>query len=211
MQLYQTAFLHASKASKNHLGEKEDNERLEYLGDAVLDTIIAEFLFKKYPLKKEGFLTEIRSRIVNRDTLNKIGFELGLEALLETNKRLVNTRNQKGLMGDAFEALVGALYLDKGFEKSKKFVIDRILRRYIDMDQIIRDNPNYKSLVLEWAQKQGYELRFEIVDEQGEAYKKMFTAEVVLNEETFGTGTGKNKKKAEQAAALQVCKDLNLI
>ncbi len=211
LNLYSTAFVHASRANKDQLGQKEDNERLEYLGDAVLDTIIAEFLYKKYPLKKEGFLTEIRSRIVNRDTLNRVGFDLGLGALLITNSRLNNAKNQKGLLGDALEALIGALYLDRGFDKCKAFVIDRVLKNHIDIDQVLKENPNYKSLVLEWAQKNGHEIKFQIVGEQGESFKKEFFAQVLVNGESFGTGAGKNKKKAEQFAALQVCRDLKLI
>ncbi len=211
IKLYNTAFVHASKASRNNFGLKEDNERLEYLGDAVLDTIVADFLYRKFPLKNEGFLTEIRSRIVNRDTLNKVGGEIGLGSLLVTNSRLMNSKNQKGLLGDALEALIGAIYLDKGYDKCKSFVIEKILRNHIDLDLVVRENPNYKSLVLEWAQKHGHEVKFQIVGEKGEAFKKEFEAEVLLDGETFGTGTGKNKKRAEQYAALQVCKELKLI
>jgi ribonuclease III len=211
MKLYNMAFVHASRGSKNHLGQKEDNERLEYLGDAVLDTIVAEFLFKKYPLKDEGFLTEIRSRMVNRDILNKIGYNIGLASVLITNQKFVNSQSHKGLLGDALEALIGALYLDRGFDKCKIFVIERLLKSHIDMDQILKENPNYKSLVLEWAQKQGFEVKFEIIGERGEANKKEFQAQVLVNGEPFGIGIAQNKKTAEKFAALQVCKDHNLI
>ncbi|WP_375446945.1 ribonuclease III [uncultured Fibrella sp.] len=209
--VYQLAVLHTSASKESTVtGFRESNERLEYLGDAVLGMVIAEYLFKKYPFKDEGFLTEIRSRIVNREMLNTISRKIGLDNLIEYDGqrgRLMPARTS--MYGDALEALVGAVYLDKGFNFTRSFIIKKLLTHY-DLDAIVNNNGNFKSRLIEWAQREGKELRFEIISEQGSSQFREFIAQVIVNDEPFATGSGYSKKKAEQSAAEDAFKKLEL-
>ncbi len=209
--LYELAFRHTSASKTTAIqGFKESNERLEYLGDSVLGMIIAEYLFKKFPYKDEGFLTEIRSRIVNRETLNQISRKIGLNLLIEydTSGRRTMPSNSS-MYGDALEALVGAVYLDKGFRFTKKFVIGQLLRHY-DLDSVINNNVNFKSKIIEWAQSEGKEAKFEIMSEKGNRHHKEFISQLIINNKPYTTGGGFSKKKAEQAAAAKACELLDL-
>lgn len=209
LQLYHLAMKHSSVATANRAGYKESNERLEYLGDAVLGAVVADFLFKKYPFKDEGFLTEIRSRIVNRESLSNIGRQLGLDQIVEYDSSL-RRESYKTIYGNALEALIGAIYLDKGYDECKFFIERRLLIPYFHLDTLIRTVHNYKSLLIEWAQKENRELTFEIVDE-GQANKtKEFTSIVVLDGQTFSSGKGLSKKQAEKDAARKACAKLKL-
>lgn len=211
ISLYQLAVLHTSAARESTVtGFRESNERLEYLGDAVLGMVIADYLFKKYPFKDEGFLTEIRSRIVNREMLNSISRKIGLDHLIEYDGqrgRLMPARTS--MYGDALEALVGAVYLDKGFSFTQGFILKKLLTHY-DLDAVVNNNGNFKSRLIEWAQREGNELRFEIISEQGSSQFREFVAQVLVNDEPFATGSGYSKKKAEQAAAEKAFAKLNL-
>lgn len=200
--LYQLALRHTSASKATAIeGFRESNERLEYLGDAVLGMVIAEFLFKKYPYKDEGFLTEIRSRIVNRETLNGISRKIGLDELIEYDgNRTRGLPARTSMYGDALEALVGAVYLDKGFRFSRRFILKDLLSHY-DIDSVVQNNGNFKSRLIEWAQREGKEIRFDIVSEKGTSHFREFVAQVSINDEPFSTGVGYSKKKAEQAAA----------
>lgn len=200
--LYQLALRHTSASKATAIdGFRESNERLEYLGDAVLGMVIAEFLFKKYPYKDEGFLTEIRSRIVNRETLNGIARKIGLDELIEYDgSRTRSLPTRTSMYGDALEALVGAVYLDKGFRFSRQFILKELLSHY-DIDSVVQNNVNFKSRLIEWAQRAGKEIRFEILSEKGNSHFREFIAQVMIADEPFATGTGYSKKKAEQAAA----------
>lgn len=200
--IYQLALRHTSAAKATAIeGFRESNERLEYLGDAVLGMVIAEFLFKKYPYKDEGFLTEIRSRIVNRETLNGIARKLGLDALIEFDgSRSRSMPSRTSMYGDALEALVGAIYLDKGFRFSRRFILKEMLSHY-DIDSVVQNNVNFKSRLIEWAQRSGKEIRFETLSEKGNSHFREFIAQVLVNDTPFATGSGFSKKKAEQAAA----------
>ncbi|UXE67003.1 MAG: ribonuclease III [Chryseotalea sp. WA131a] len=203
LSLYKLATLHSSK-SKESDGFRESNERLEYLGDAILGAAIADYLFKKYPFKDEGFLTEIRSRIVNRESLNNIARKIGIGAIVKFDNR--NVMLQNVILGNTLEALVGAIYLDKGYLKTKKFVIDKLVQPYLNLETIVNSTANHKSKLIEWSQKAGKEIRFETVDikSSGRNYKE-FSIQVFIGEEAFGLGIGPNKKKAEQAAAEKTC------
>jgi len=204
LNLYKLAVCHTSAAKEDKLGVRSSNERLEYLGDAILGAVIAEFLFKKFPYKDEGFLTEIRSRIVNRESLNKLGKKIGLNKIVEFNPgRGGNTH--KSLYGDALEALVGAVYLDKGFKSCRKFILTRLLQPHFDLNEIIENNLNFKSVLIEWAQKESKDIKFVIIKEVGSIHHKEFTAQVLIEDEPVSTGTGFSKKKAEQAAAEKAC------
>lgn len=210
LNVYQLAFRHTSASRETAIrGFRESNERLEYLGDSVLGMVVAEFLFTKYPYKDEGFLTEIRSRIVNRETLNQIARKLGLDHLIEYdgNKRGMSPRSS--MYGDALEAFVGAIYLDKGFRFTKKFILKKLLAHY-DLDNIVQNNVNFKSLIIEWAQREGKEVRFEIIEERGTRHHREFISQLLVNDTAFATGNGYTKKKAEQSAAEKACEQLEL-
>ncbi|AQG82582.1 ribonuclease III [Spirosoma montaniterrae] len=200
--LYQLALRHTSASKATAIeGFRESNERLEYLGDAVLGMVIAEFLFKKYPYKDEGFLTEIRSRIVNRETLNGIARKIGLDQLIEYDgSRTRSLPARTSMYGDALEALVGAIYLDKGFGFTRRFILKSLLSHY-DIESVVQNNVNFKSRLIEWAQREGKELRFDIISEKGNSHFREFIAQVLVSDEPFATGSGYSKKKAEQAAA----------
>jgi ribonuclease III len=210
LQLYRLAFMHSSANKETlHNGFRDSNERLEYLGDSVLGMIVAEYLFKKYPYKDEGFLTDIRSRIVNRESLNGVARRLGIDKLIEfdTNRKTVLSRTS--MYGDALEALVGAIYLDKGFKFTQQFILDKLLSNHFDLDTVVQNNTNFKSLVIEWAQKEGKDLRFEI-EERGSMHNKEFIAQLNVDNEHLTTGSGYSKKKAEQSAAMKACEILEL-
>ncbi len=209
LAVYRMALTHPSAAVANEMGEKDTYERLEFLGDAVLGSITANFLFKKYPFKDEGFLTEIRSRIVNRESLNQIGRKIGLDKLLSFNGRSTNF-SHKSIYGDALEAMVGAIYLDKGYDECQHFVMKRILYPHFNLEELILNTRNFKSLLLEWCQKQNHKLIYKIVHETGDKFHKEFIAEVFVNDEPVGKGKGFSKKKAEQAAAEDACMTLKL-
>lgn len=198
LDLYQLATRHSSAAQQI----KDHNERLEYLGDAVLGTIIAEFLFKKFPYKEEGFLTEIRSRIVNGEHLSSLARKIGLSELINHDRKQRHAQLQRSSMhGDAMEALVAAVFLDHGFNKCKQFVMQKLIVPHVDLEVIVEQNANFKSQVIEWAQRHSKKVSFEIVDEKGASHHKEFIAEVLIDGQIMGQGKGMSKKKAEQAAA----------
>ena len=200
LKLYEIAFIHRSASYTMPDGKRVNNERLEFLGDAVLDAILSDFLFEKFPDASEGFMTKIRSRIVNRDILNELAISMGINKTLISN---VNSSNPtKNLYGDALEALIGALFLDKGFKKTKKLFIKNVLSKYLDLDEIIRTDTDYKSLVFEWVQKNKSTLVFTYNEEYDFSRKKsLFSARLLIDREEMGEGQGSSKKEAEQEAA----------
>ena len=210
LQLYRLAFLHAS-ASKESVSKtyKESNERLEYLGDSVLGMITAAYLFKKYPFKDEGFLTEIRSRMVSRESLNVLGRKLGLDEIIEYENQKRSILSRSSMYGDALEAFIGAIYLDKGFAFTQQFIITKILTQYFDLETVVQNNPNFKSILIEWAQKEGKKTQFSL-EEEGLHHNKEFTAFVLIEGEKIAEGKGYSKKKAEQTAAMKACDVLGL-
>ena len=170
--LYKLALQHSSvKADTN------SNERLEFLGDAVLSLIIGEYLFKKYPLKEEGFLTEIRARIVNRASLGRLAKKLGIDVLLHYNKNAIRQGNSKFIYGNALEALIGAVYLDKGYRCCCNFVLRRLLNLYIDLDKLIQTDTNYKSQLVTWANRNRKRIQFKIIDEKRTEHFSEFKAQ----------------------------------
>lgn len=211
LNLYKLALKHTSASSESaSVGYRESNERLEYLGDAILGAVIADYLFKKFPYKEEGFLTDIRSRIVNRESLNSLSKKIGLNKLIEFDGSRKTALTHKSMYGDALEALVGAIYLDKGFKYCRKFIIKRLISPHFDLDKIILTNTNFKSIIIEWAQRESKNLRFEIIEEKGDVHHKEFIAQIVIDEKPFASGSGYSKKKAEQAAAEKTCEILQL-
>ena len=206
-ELLELAFTHRSFAYES--GAKETNERLEFLGDSVLGMITAAYLFKKFPFKDEGFLTEIRSRMVSRESLNVLGRKLGLEEVIEYENQRKTSLSRSSMYGDALEAFIGAVYLDKGFGFTQKFVTQKILTQYFDLDTVVQNNPNFKSILIEWAQKEGKKVQFTL-DEEGAHHDKEFTAFVLLENEKIAEGKGYSKKKAEQNAAMKACEALKI-
>lgn len=200
IHLYRLALSHSSVS-------EESNERLEYLGDAILGAIVADYLFKKYPYKDEGFLTEIRSRIVKRESLNGLAMKLGLDQIVQFHRNSISPRS---IYGNALEAFIGAIYLDLGYRTTYAFILNQIISMHIDLKDVVENNRNFKSMLIEWSQKNNQPVRFDIMKEEGENHRKEFTATVFLNDETKATGTGSSKKKAEQAAAEKLCKELEL-
>ena len=210
VELYKLATQHRSIAKQNDIGLKESNERLEYLGDAILGAIVAEYLFKKYPLKDEGFLTEIRSRIVNRDALNIAARNMGISDIVEYTSNRKSRQAYKSIHGDTLEALIGAIYLDKGYRKTIRFIVSKILRQQYDLDKIIQINPNYKSKIIEWAHRQNKAIKFEISEIRGASHNREFRAELLVEGEPVAQGNGFSKKKAEQNAAQKSCEKLEI-
>lgn len=198
--LYEVAFIHRSASYTLPDGKKVNNERLEYLGDAVLDAILSDFLFEQYPDASEGFMTKIRSRIVNRDVLNQLAISMGINKILVSNINPLHPT--KNLYGDAFEALIGSVFLDKGFKKTKKLFIKKVLSKFLDLEQIVNTDTDYKSLVFEWVQKNKANLVFTYNEEYDfESHKSVFTTTLFINREEYGRGQGISKKEAEQEAS----------
>ncbi|MBW7912879.1 MAG: ribonuclease III [Taibaiella sp.] len=193
---YQLALMHRSKLEEI----AQNNERLEFLGDAILGSVIADYLFKKYPYQSEGYLTEMRSKIVRRETLNNLALRMGLQKIVQYNQ------NDKGLsrshiFGNALEALIGAVYLDQGFHRARSFILKQILKPYIDIDTLESRDTNFKNKLLSWAQKNNHDLTFDTLSEENEGTRKIFTIGILLNGEVVANGTGYNKKEAGQVAA----------
>lgn len=206
------AFRHKSVAVAIKEGVKNSNERLEFLGDAVLGSVIAELLFKLYPYKGEGFLTEMRSKIVSRANLNQLSRKLGLNELIEYDKRLIHFSAKQGsLLGDAFEALIGAVYLDKGYEFTRELLLERIVKAHVDIHTLEMTETNFKSRLIEWCQHNNKEVFFEpTANPEGET-AKMFSVRVMVDGEECGVGRDFNKKSAEKLAAEKACEHLKIL
>lgn len=197
--LYQLAFTHKSVADEKVGKCRLSNERLEYLGDAVLEIAVADYLFHIYPTEQEGFLTEMRSRIVSRASLNKLSQKLGFDDYI---KHAPDSGNGfRSIGGNAFEALMGAIYLDKGFEFSKQVIINRIIKMHIDMDQLQQTDKNYKSRLLEWSQKHKKHVTFNLVNGKNESHSKQYTIQVKVDDADYGRAVDYSIKGAEQLAA----------
>lgn len=209
LNLYKLALKHASVSEESINGLKISNERLEYLGDAVLGAVVAEFLFLKFPFRDEGFLTETRSRMVNREALNQIAIKIGLSKIIEKEYTGKNLSAHKSIFGDTLEALVGAVYLDRGYYFCKKFILKRIIIHF-DVDDIISTTTNFKSKIIEWSQKESKEVDFKMVMVRGNQRFKEFVVALYINGDAIAEGKGATKKKAEQEAAKNACEKLNI-
>jgi len=205
--LYELAFIHKSASLSDSKGNPLNYERLEYLGDAVLGLVIAEFLYRHYPDRNEGFLTKMRSKIVNGDHLSILTQQMGLTQLMD--KRIQNEQANRHILGDTFEALIGAIYLDKGYRQTRRFLLKKVMRRHIDLVELERNETNFKSQLIEWAQKNRKEVTFYTDIEPYDP--KHFISYVSIGDTLFGSGTGVSKKEAEQYAALETLKELNAI
>lgn len=211
IKLYQMAFRHKSVAKPIKGSVKNSNERLEFLGDAVLGSVVAELLFKLYPYRGEGFLTELRSKIVSRANLNQLSRKLGFNELIEYDARMISYPNKQGsLLGDAFEALIGAVYLDKGYTFTREFLLMRIIKPHIDIHLLEITETNFKSRLIEWCQHLGKEIQFVPVEASPGESPKLFTVDAVIDGEVCGTGKDFNKKSAEKLAAEKACEELKV-
>lgn len=202
LKLYDLAFVHKSASTTDSQGNFVNNERLEYLGDAILGAIIADFLYNRFPQEDEGFLTKTRSKLVNRTFLTKLTFEMGLNVFIDSN----TTKNidKSHIYGDALEALIGAIYLDKNYKTAKYFVTKRILSQFVNLNEIEQNDTNFKSQLIEWSQKNKKEIRFETVEEPVDKSKQpKFVATVEIDNNQVGKGIGTSKKEAQQNAARQ--------
>jgi ribonuclease-3 len=208
LSLYKLAFRHKSVAQNVKKGVKNSNERLEFLGDAVLGSVVAEVLFKLYPYEDEGFLTELRSKIVNRVNLNQLARKLGFEQLIQYDNRMVNSARQGSLLGDAFEALIGAIYLDKGYDFTRGFLVNHIIKSHIDIHRLEQTETNFKSKLIEWCQRHGKDITFELIENQEGESNKLFTVQASIDGEIMGQGKEFNKKNAEKLAAEKACEAL---
>ncbi len=197
--LYQLAFLHKSATQESLKGLRINNERLEFLGDAILDAVTADYLFRLFPTRDEGFLTEMRSKLVSRNQLNKLSQRMGIDALITID---THTGNQfRSSRGDALEALIGAVYLDKGYEFTRRMILHRIIKRYFDIDELIRQEVSFKSRIIEWGQKDRKQLQFNVVDEAGNSFRKQYVVELVVDGEVLARGIDYSIKGAEQNAS----------
>lgn len=206
-EVYRVALTHRS-LSTMHNGHRINNERLEYLGDAVLGAVVAEFLYKKYPYQGEGFLTELRSKIVSRASLNQLSKKIGLFDLIEYQHD--QTGGFKSIGGDAFEALVGAMYIDKGYLFVRRLLVDRILRVHLDVDTMAEMDWNFKSKLIDWGQKNHRKITFEVVRTlpQGRGGRRQYESQVSIDGVAQQSAQDFSIKAAEQLAAEKTYKDL---
>lgn len=199
--IYLLAFRHSSAAEKDKTGFKNSNERLEYLGDAILDSIVANHLYHKFPQLSEGDLTKMKSKIVSRKNLNVIGRSISLPDQLEL--RLGKQPVHQSIVGNAFEALVGAIYLDQGYEATERIML-KVLKKN-GLNKRVHVDVDFKSKLHEWCQQNRKRLRFEVIREVQDAGRSLYEVEVFIDKKSYGSGTGKSKKGAEQAAARRAC------
>lgn len=212
IKLYEMAFRHKSVAVVIKDGVKNSNERLEFLGDAVLGSIVAELLFKLYPYKDEGFLTEMRSKIVSRAHLNQLSQKIGLNEMVQYDARIISfTSKQSSLYGDAFEALIGAVFVENGYRFTKDFLYTRIIKPHVDLEVLENTETNFKSRLIEWCQHGGKEVQFlQVENPEGES-AKMFSVHAIVGGEVCGEGRDFNKKNAEKLAAEKACELLKIV
>ena len=207
IQLYQQALLHKSTSIRSEKGRPLNNERLEFLGDAILDAIVGDIVYKHFEGRREGFLTNTRSKIVQRETLNKLAVEIGLDKLVKYSTR--SSSHNSYMYGNAFEAFIGAIYLDQGYERCKRFMEEKIFKNYIDLDKMSRKEVNFKSKLIEWSQKSKVEVSFELIEQfLDEDYNPMFHTEIRIEGISAGKGTGYSKKESQQNAAQAALKKI---
>ncbi len=208
LKLYDLAFIHKSASVYDSQGNMVNNERLEFLGDAILGAIIADFLYNRFPQQDEGFLTKNRSKLVNRTFLTRLTFDMGLNVFIDSN----TTKNidKSHIYGDALEALIGAIYLDTDYQKTKYFVTKKILSQFVNLNEIEQKDTNFKSQLIEWSQKNKKDIKFETIEEPAKDKNKQprFISSILLENKELGRGTGTSKKEAQQNAARETLKKL---
>lgn len=207
--LFLKALRHRSTLSQEQYESYDSYERLEFLGDAVLDLIAAEILFNEYPHKDEGFLTKVRAKLVRGETLTDFSIMLGIEELMELGERGGSSAISKSILADAFESVIAAIYITKGYRNAYQFV-DKVIKENLVLRDLIETVDNYKSALLEYAQAEKMTIpRYELISESGPGHNRTFEVKVLIDNKELGTGKGKSKKKAEQKAAKKALKVLN--
>ena len=199
INIYQTAFTHRSTNEKNSNGEPQNYERMEFLGDAMLSSVIAAHLFKEVPGGNEGYLTKMRSKVVSREHLNELGRDLQLIKYVKTTIPIEQFGGN--IHGNVFEALVGAIYLDRGYSYCEKFISKRVIKPYVDIEKLEGKVISYKSLFIEWCQKHKSSFKFTVYEDTGKDTLKHFAVKLQLDGKTVGKGRATSKKKAEERAA----------
>ncbi len=207
LKLFKLAFLHKSTVNESY-ELSQNNERLEYLGDAVLGTVVAEYLFKKYPSNDEGFLTKMRSKIVKRKSLNMIAEEMRLDLVLNEYN---NNRLSRSMLGNALEALLGAIYLEQGYSKTKRFIIKKLLRNYLNIHELENYDDNYKSQLLEYCQKNNKLVAYKVIAKYKYEKRDRFKVAVMIDDKKMAIADDFNKKSAEQTASERALLKLGLI
>jgi ribonuclease-3 len=208
LDLYKQAFVHKSILREDKTAAYKCNERLEFLGDAVLDNIVAEFLYTNFPKKDEGFLTQMKSRVVNGEQLNNLAVKLGLDKF--TRFHQFGDSYPKSLYGDVMEALIGALYLDYGFERTKKVVLEKLVKPYLDLKKLETTNDDYKSRLIIWAQRRKKKISFEVLHERTIAGSKEFEIALKVDGEEIARSIASNKRQAEKDASAKAVKKLRI-
>ena len=207
IHLYEQAFLHKSSSVESGDGRWLNNERLEFLGDAVLDAVVADIVYKHFQNKREGFLTNTRSKIVQRETMNRVAVELGLDKMVVYSVKLSSHNNH--MYGNALEALIGAIYLDQGYEVCYNFIQNVLIKKHVNLETIARKEVNFKSSLIEWSQKNKLEISFDLIesftDNDG---NPVFQTGVTLSDTQIGVGIGYSKKESQQSAAKMAIKKL---
>lgn len=205
--IYREALMHRSLNHYRPQEHKKDNERLEYLGDAVIETIVSDILYHHFNAKKEGFLTSVRSKIVQRNSLNRIAKELGLVELIQSTH--INHTHNSFIPGNAFEALVGAIYLDRGYAHCYRFFSERIIGKHIELEKVAKEEDNFKSKLIEWSQKTQYNVVFEVTDENIVGTNSpTFRTRVCIEGFECGAGFGYSKKESQQLAAKEAMRHI---
>ena len=208
IELYKLALIHRSASLILENGRPMNNERLEFLGDAVIEAVTSDYLFIEFPDEDEGFMTQLRSRIVSRQSLNALAVEIGLDRHIIA--RAGAGLQQKHIFGDAFEAMMGAVYLDQGYDFANRLLINRIFYRHLNLDELTHSDPDYKSRLIEWCQKHHHRIDFRTGKGEGSAQgHPLFSATVEIDGLAVGFGAGESKKEAEQQAAYSVAHAMN--
>lgn len=208
MEYYELALLHKSSCVKDDQGHKLNNERLEYLGDAVLEAVVSDVLYKLFPSKGEGYLTSLRSKIVQRETLNKLAVDMGMDKMMVV-PRLVHSHNVN-VYGNAFEALIGAIYLDKGYSYVLKFMKEVVFQSYLDIPSLAVVEQNFKSRLIEWGHKYKVNVDFDTYSEQRDRDNNIvFKSKVLVNDFAVAEGVGYSKRSSHQEAAKKALNRIN--
>ena len=200
LRIYDIAVIHKSASKIDSQGNYVNNERLEYLGDAILGAAIADFLYNRFPNQDEGYLTQMRSKLVNRTFLTQLTYQIGLNHFIQSNT--TSTIESSHIYGDTLEALIGAIYIDKGFLEAKKFITRKLLNNYVNLVEVQNTNTNYKSQLIEWSQKNKKAVSFDTADEsKNDGKQPWFIATIEVDNELLGKGSGTSKKEAQQNAS----------
>jgi len=199
IELYHTAFTHRSMAQFDTKGNPISYERLEFLGDAILSSVISAYLYKELPTKNEGYLTQMRSKIVSRKTLNEIGEQIGLKKLIKS--KIPDRQFSSTLFGDSFESLVGAIYLDRGYKYAEKFISEKTIAPYVDIHNLENKISSYKSYIIEYCQKEKKEVKFVLLEDKADTRNKLFSIKLEIDGKYISKGRASSKKKAEEQAS----------